>query len=154
MAGISFFELVIIFMIGLIVLGPERLPRVASQLGSWLGQARRMTRVMRRQLEEELNLEKELSIDPRPPAKALPAVPAERDDTYSAAHGPDSVGTGVDTGMDPGVVPGVDNNPAADSAREPAATPGEGQNSAEGEGGDAGEAAEGTAADPASDSRA
>ena len=30
-----------LFLIGLIVLGPERLPRVANQLGSWLGQARR-----------------------------------------------------------------------------------------------------------------
>ena len=65
MSGIGFSELIILFLIGLIVLGPERLPRVANQLGSWLGQARRMTRVMRRQLEEEINLEQELSIKPK-----------------------------------------------------------------------------------------
>ncbi len=63
MSGVGFSEIVILFMIGLIVLGPEKLPRVANQLGTWLGQARRMTRVMRRQLEEELDLEKNLKID-------------------------------------------------------------------------------------------
>ena len=56
MSGIGFFELVILFMIGLVVLGPQRLPKVANQLGSWIGQARRMTRVMKRQLEDELDL--------------------------------------------------------------------------------------------------
>jgi Sec-independent protein translocase protein TatA len=34
MSGIGFWELIILFLIGLIVLGPERLPRVAGQLGS------------------------------------------------------------------------------------------------------------------------
>ena len=43
MSGIGFSELIILFVIGLIVLGPERLPRVANQLGGWIGQARRMT---------------------------------------------------------------------------------------------------------------
>ena len=137
MAGISFFELVIIFLIGLIVLGPERLPRVASQLGSWLGQARRMTRVMKRQLEEELNLEKEFSIQPgtRPQTPALPASappPApERDDTYSAAHGPDSPGTGVGDGEEPvndstnGGGEGRDANPGktAEAADDAASDP-------------------------------
>ncbi len=64
MSGVGFSEIVILFMIGLIVLGPEKLPRVANQLGTWLGQARRMTRVMRRQLEDELDLEKNLKVDP------------------------------------------------------------------------------------------
>jgi Tat protein translocase TatB subunit len=68
MSGIGFSELLILFVIGLIVLGPERLPRVANQIGSWLGQARRMTRVMRRQLEEELDFDK-----PSPPRTPTPA---------------------------------------------------------------------------------
>lgn len=102
MSGIGFSELIILALIGLIVLGPERLPRVANQLGSWLGQARRMTRVMKRQLEDELNLEKTTDIRPSParPAEPIPPqpqapsaapesehVPAnEHDDTYSPAH--------------------------------------------------------------------
>ncbi len=91
MSGIGFWELIILFLIGLIVLGPERLPRVANQLGSWLGQARRMTRLMKRQLEEELDLNKVLDINP-PPNKPK----HDDDDTYSPAHDADAVGTGID----------------------------------------------------------
>lgn len=50
----GFSELVLIFVIGLLVLGPERLPKVAARVGDWVGQARRMTRLLRRQIEEEL----------------------------------------------------------------------------------------------------
>ncbi len=91
MSGIGFWELIILFLIGLIVLGPERLPRVANQLGNWLGQARRMTRVMKRQLEDELDLEKQLQTKTPPPVKPQ----SQKDDTYSPAHEADSVGTGV-----------------------------------------------------------
>ncbi len=91
MSGIGFWELIILFLIGLVVLGPERLPRVANQLGSWLGQARRMTRVMKRQLEEELDLENKLDIKPPPPLKPT----NDEDDTYSPAHDADTAGTGV-----------------------------------------------------------
>ncbi len=79
MSGIGFSELVILFVIGLIVLGPERLPRVANQLGTWLGQARRMTRVMKRQLEDELSIVDDLRIQP-------PAYTPRDDDTYSPVH--------------------------------------------------------------------
>lgn len=72
MSGIGFSELIILFVIGLIVLGPERLPRVANQLGGWIGQARRMTRIMKRQLEDELDFKKDFSIQP-------PALQAPRD---------------------------------------------------------------------------
>ena len=71
---------IILFFIGLIVLGPERLPRVANQLGGWIGQARRMTRIMKQQLEDELDLKKELSI--RPPALQVP-----RDDAAKPVTG-------------------------------------------------------------------
>ncbi len=85
------------FLIGLIVLGPERLPRVANQLGGWLGQARRMTRVMKRQLEDELNFEKELDINPpsREPSKQPEFTVPRDDDEYSPQHEADDTGTGV-----------------------------------------------------------
>jgi sec-independent protein translocase protein TatB len=115
MSGVGFWELVLLFMIGLIVLGPERLPRVANQLGTWLGQARRMSRVLKRQLEDELNLEKDLNFRPRPAPKVLPPAPAptatptpEHDDTYSPAHAADSPGTGVPSAMPTEEAPAVD----------------------------------------------
>lgn len=100
MSGIGFSELIILALIGLIVLGPERLPRVANQLGGWLGQARRMTRVMKRQLEDELNVETGPTIKP-PPSSREPSTqqfgpPPREDDDFSPAHEVDDVGTGVD----------------------------------------------------------
>lgn len=99
MSGVGFWEVILVFLIGLIVLGPERLPRVAHQLGTWLGQARRMTRVMRRQLEDELNFEQELSIRPRSRPLPPPRRPARavEDDKYSPAHDKAAAGTGVGT---------------------------------------------------------
>ena len=94
MSGIGFWELILLFVIGLIVLGPERLPRVANQLGTWLGQARRMSRVLKRQLEDELNLENNRNIRPRPAPKALPATPAPRyDEPHLPADAADGTGT-------------------------------------------------------------
>jgi sec-independent protein translocase protein TatB len=106
MSGVGFWELIILLLIGLIVLGPERLPRVANQLGTWIGQARRMTRVMKRQLEEELNLERQPGIRPARLSAPPPAQPQQKpetrkdyDDSYSPAHAPDNVGTGVDADL-------------------------------------------------------
>jgi sec-independent protein translocase protein TatB len=141
MSGIGFWELILLFLIGLIVLGPERLPRVANQLGTWLGQARRMSRVLKRQLEDELNLDKEFAVRPRPAPKALPPMPTpapEHDDTYSPAHAPDSPGTGVGSAMPAGdtqpdsVKPdndaqsGVGKSPDDAAADEPTGTSGPG----------------------------
>lgn len=97
MSGIGLWELIILFLIGLIVLGPEKLPRVANQLGSWLGQARRMTRVMKRQLEDELNFEKDLNIKSpaREPSKQPDFSKPLDDDKYSPQHDADEPGTGV-----------------------------------------------------------
>lgn len=85
MSGIGGSEFLLLCLIGLLVLGPERLPRVASQIGSWLGQARRMTRVMKRQLEEELDVEKNIGINPKDfnPDELL--TPRD-DDTFSPLH--------------------------------------------------------------------
>jgi sec-independent protein translocase protein TatB len=73
MSGASFQELFLLMIIGLVILGPKRLPQVANQIGSWLGQARRMTRMMKRQLEDELNFDmnslnvkKQLGLDQDP----------------------------------------------------------------------------------------
>ena len=57
MSGFSSPEFLLIVVLALVVLGPKRLPEIANKIGGWVGQARRMTRVMKRQLEEELNVD-------------------------------------------------------------------------------------------------
>jgi len=54
MFDIGFWELVILFGLGLLVLGPERLPRVAHQIGRWVGQARNMARHLTSQIRDEI----------------------------------------------------------------------------------------------------
>ena len=56
MFDVGFTELVLLFVIGLLILGPERLPRVAAQLGRWMGKARRTAHQLRMQLEREMTM--------------------------------------------------------------------------------------------------
>lgn len=104
MSGVGFSELLLLFVIGLIVLGPERLPRVANQLGTWLGQARRMTRVMKRQLEEELDLDGHQTRI-RPPA--ISHTPRD-DDSYSPLH-ETAKPTAPERAEEPPAAPGADS---------------------------------------------
>ena len=39
MFDVGFWELLLIFGVGLMILGPERMPRVAAQVGRWIGRA-------------------------------------------------------------------------------------------------------------------
>ena len=55
MFDVGFWELIILFGLGLIILGPERLPKVAMQVGNWAGQARRMARQLSSQIHTELD---------------------------------------------------------------------------------------------------
>jgi len=57
MFDIGFLELLICGIIGLLVLGPERLPRAARTAGKWAGQARRMVQNFSRELDRELEAE-------------------------------------------------------------------------------------------------
>lgn len=53
MFDISFGELALCFIVALVVLGPEKLPRVARTVGRWAGQARGYMRNLSVELERE-----------------------------------------------------------------------------------------------------
>lgn len=53
MFDIGFAELTLITIIGLVVLGPERLPTVARTLGQWIGRARSTFNHLKNELERE-----------------------------------------------------------------------------------------------------
>jgi len=81
MFEVGFSELLLIFAIALVVLGPQKLPKLAQQVGRWVGRARAMARQFREQLEEEAsNLESGFDLDPKidtslePKPKAPPAA--------------------------------------------------------------------------------
>jgi len=57
MFDFGFQELILIFVVALVVLGPKRMQQLATTVGRWVGKARGMARQFREQLETEVNLE-------------------------------------------------------------------------------------------------
>jgi sec-independent protein translocase protein TatB len=107
MFGVDFGEVLVIFVVALVVLGPKRLPGLVFKIGRWVGKARTMARQFREQLENEINLDelnrmtdlqaKSAKTPPPPPGfngEPMPApvdsapVPDPNDETYSHAHAP------------------------------------------------------------------
>ncbi len=86
MFEVGFSELLLISVLALIVLGPERLPKVAAQVGRWMGRARSMARQFREQLEDEVQLD---------------ATPKPRRASASAATGAASAAAAATAGGDP-----------------------------------------------------
>jgi len=76
MFGIGMTELLVILAIGLIVIGPKKLPELARTLGKGLAEFRRASTEMRR---EFLDVANEARIDP-PPAKSAEAGSEKTDE--------------------------------------------------------------------------
>lgn len=57
MFDIGFLELLIIAVIALVVVGPERLPGLVKTIGLWIGKIRRMLSGVKREISEELRIE-------------------------------------------------------------------------------------------------
>ncbi|MDX1570765.1 MAG: Sec-independent protein translocase protein TatB [Xanthomonadales bacterium] len=79
MFDIGFLELTVLFVIGLLVLGPERLPRVARTLGGYVRKARQTWYSVRTEIERELAAEdlKRSVSEPVEEVKDSVARPAE-----------------------------------------------------------------------------
>ena len=57
MFDIGFLELVIIAVVGLVVIGPERLPAVARNVGTWVGRTRRFITQVKSDIDREMKQE-------------------------------------------------------------------------------------------------
>ncbi|BBI64049.1 hypothetical protein HSBAA_53550 [Vreelandella sulfidaeris] len=57
MLDIGFLELMLIGVVGLLVLGPERLPRAARTAGMWIGKIKRTVSGMQREISAQLEAE-------------------------------------------------------------------------------------------------
>ena len=83
MFDIGFSEILVIFILALIVLGPEKLPRVVREIGRWVGRARAMARQFQEQLEDEVDVDRNRTTRPEPvrpvggvpPASSSPLTP-------------------------------------------------------------------------------
>ena len=57
MFDIGFSEMVIIAVVALVVLGPERLPRVARQAGQWMGKLQRYVSDVKSDINRQMELD-------------------------------------------------------------------------------------------------
>ncbi len=72
MLDFGFSEILLTSAIALVVLGPEKLPKVARQVGNWLGRARLMARQLTEQLDREISAEEFLKQQQKTPTRAVP----------------------------------------------------------------------------------
>jgi Tat protein translocase TatB subunit len=91
MFEVGFTEIILILGIALLVLGPEKLPKLANQVGRWAGRARAMARQLREQLDEEVTVIGKDDFGPaakRPPAAPAGVTPAAGTPPAHAAPAP------------------------------------------------------------------
>ena len=118
MFDIGFSEILVIFILALIVLGPEKLPRVVREVGRWVGRARAMARQFQEQLEEEVDVDRSRTIHVKPvrPVGGVPppiAAPVTPEHTEPVS----SLGTPWQT--DPGPLPEAAAPASDDRPSEP-----------------------------------
>lgn len=54
MFDFSVWEMAIVLVVALLVVGPDKLPSLAAKIGRWVGKARRMITAVRADIEDEL----------------------------------------------------------------------------------------------------
>jgi Tat protein translocase TatB subunit len=107
MLDFGFSEILLTSAIALVVLGPERLPKVARQVGNWMGRARAMARQLSEQLEREVSADELLKEQSNPSSAnriappPAPYVPPGPSVTPEANH----------AGVDPHAAPHAEYNP-------------------------------------------
>ena len=110
MFEVGFTEIILILGLALLVLGPEKLPKLAAQIGRWTGRARSMARQLRAQLDQEVNFQDQRAAHGRgETAKAAPVQPAAdaadttaaNTDSAEAATTPDSGANVSDPALKP-----------------------------------------------------
>ncbi|HXI47729.1 MAG TPA: Sec-independent protein translocase protein TatB [Steroidobacteraceae bacterium] len=119
MLDVGFSEILLTSAIALIVLGPERLPKVARQVGNWMGRARAMARQLTEQLEREVSADELMKQTKSTGSNsgAAPAAPSSAPAAPSnAPAAPSSAPAAFDTSYTPDIPP-----PAA--APPPASAP-------------------------------
>jgi len=84
MFDIGFQELIIIFVVALLVFGPEKLPEIAKTLGKWVVEIRRGVNIAKSQMEEEMKEEFKMPediIQSLPKDEAIEKMTDQKSDT-------------------------------------------------------------------------
>ncbi len=73
MFDIGFLEILIVGLVALLVVGPERLPGLARTAGKWIGRGRRMIASVKQEIDKEIKAEelKEILVEQKRKMSAL-----------------------------------------------------------------------------------
>ena len=86
MFDVGFWEMLLLLALGLIILGPKKLPAIALKIGNYIGKARTLVNSFSRQMRQEIELDPKRPMVPKkakPPSKSsqeeLPLAETEND---------------------------------------------------------------------------
>ena len=103
MFGISFSELLLVGLVALLVLGPERLPGAARTAGLWIGRLKRSFNAIKHEVEREIGadeIRRQLHNEHRNQQRMAAAAPIQRHCGEVAAQRQHQPGQG--RGREPG----------------------------------------------------
>ena len=66
MFDIGFWEMLLLVALGLVILGPKKLPAVALKIGNYIGKARSLVSSFSRQMRQEIELDTKRPMAPKP----------------------------------------------------------------------------------------
>jgi sec-independent protein translocase protein TatB len=114
MFEIGFWELVMVAVVALLVVGPERMPKLARTAGLWIGKGRRFVASVRADIEQELRTEElQRILDEQAKHNPLEEILEE------TKEGVRSLETGTPTAVAKTEAPGaVGDRPAAERSHE------------------------------------
>ncbi len=118
MFDIGFSELVVIALVGLIVIGPERLPKVARTVGALLGRLQRYVSDVKSDINRELQLEELRKMQSQVEASAREVELSIHDETNSVER---SLNAAIGGGAS---APGGAQASGSDATEPPPAEPG------------------------------
>jgi sec-independent protein translocase protein TatB len=118
MFDIGFSEILVIFILALIVLGPEKLPRVVREVGRWVGRARAMARQFQEQLEDEVDVDRNRTARRTEPVRPVGGVPPAEPTPSSPKH-PEAVSSTLDAWQTSSAPPSAASAPEGEQPSQP-----------------------------------
>jgi len=122
MFEVGFTEIILIFGLALLVLGPARLPKLAADVGRWAGRARAMARQLRTQLEQETHFDPLADTKPASTHTPAPSIYPSTTAAIGAATGVGTAATDTDPASAPQDAPATEPLPAQADAPGPEKT--------------------------------
>lgn len=130
MFGISFTELLLVGLVALLVLGPERLPGAARTAGLWIGRLKRSFNAIKQEVEREIGadeirrqLHNEHILSLEEDARKIMSAQQAPANSAPAAEQPPAEPAVSSIPNTPSVTPVTDLGPAAPAGTTPAAEP-------------------------------